>query len=1032
MFRHATFILIYISLLFSSSVRASTKLNALITLESGESVLIKAPQQGRDIMLELSDTRDQRLIQQVSFPWHKGLPEFLYVAENDCFECAVNVVGLSDADQYSESVELSTIEPQHIEFWQRMNQAGILAYQSQKLRDKAKQEKLQSLVEALKFSRKIAPSQNLNLHINTLLAETFLQQNQVEDQKRVLEDILDVTSNGGGELYRIHALYELAAYEKDQRKLAKLFSEGIQLSRSIGSARLEATGFNYQAVSFIREGKFQIAFDLLHQSKAIFEKGQFWRDLMYPIHNLSWGHQRAGNFPESLKFSVEQQLLAERFGIDDHKIMGLYNMAMAYGQLSQLARAEQLLDQAIQKFDQRSSDSALSAVMGGYLLEERAQRLLEQGAFSHAADVAEQSKLYFERTGYPSRVADALYLEGQIDYALGRAQKAKEKILQVVKYDRDNKRDQVLGNHLLRLAEMELELDNALEAASYQYQGMIKLRGSEDIRQLLLSVIQSAQLIWTLGDAEQAEQLLSGIQLEIDEYGLLIDKAQYHFISSKVFNTRGQIDQAIVHVQQAQGLIELALDEILREDLKRYFLDIHRSIVDLHVELLATNYPNDPYQSLMVAERMRAQTIKSRLKLNQQQRQVEQAQLKQRDNLLRQIHQQAERWHSTTNGSEDILSLTRHLGRRLYKLETSHLDLSQKAKANKSIETTATLRVLDEHELAVVYFLGSNKSWLWLITQATIELVELPSSEAIQIAVKQFRNSIDRPPSDRAGQDAWTQRDAIQSLRQTLVSPILAKLQQKQYRQVSVVPDAVLHLVPFAPLLSLNGDTARHQEAVLTVDFSLSAPVDKKAHEVDYQRVLVVANTNDADLAYTAEEAKAIESVFGDQATLLTEHRASKSRLYRALKSEYDVLHFATHGIVHANEPLLSGLAFSPDDTGYLLLAPEIRNLNLNGELVVLSACESSVGKIFSGEGALSLSRAFMEAGASNVVGSLWPVEDQASGKFMLLFYKALKILKKKPAQALLYAQTELSISEGGRWRDPYYWAGFQLYRTVQ
>lgn len=1032
MSRLTTFISVFLILLFAKSVQARTQVNALITLKPTESVLIEAPQAGRDIMLELIDARDQRLIKQVSFPWHKGLPEFLYVGESDCLECVVRVVGLSGADQESSSADLIKIESSHTDFWQRMNQAGMLAFESQNLRDKAKQAILQRLVEALIFARQVAPSQKLRLHINTLLAETFLQQNSVEDQTRVLESVLAATSNGDDKLYRIHALYELAAYEKDQDKLASLFSEGIELSRLIGSERLEATGFNYQAVSFIRAGKFQAAFDLLHQSKAAFEKGQYWRDLMYPIHNLSWGHQRAGNFPKSLEFAVEQQLLAERFGIDDHEIMGLYNMAMAYGQLSQLARAEQLLDQAIQKFDQRSIDSALSSVMGGYLLEERAQRLLEQGAFSHAADVAEQSKLYFERTGYPARVADALYLEGQIDFALGRTKKAKEKILQVVKYDRDNKRDQVLGNHLLRLAEIEFELGNTLEAASYQYQGMVKLRGSEDIRQLLLSVLQCAQLIWVLGDAEQAELLLDDISLELDEYGLLIDKARYNFISSKVFNTRGQVDKAIMHAQLAQSLIESALDEILREDLKRYFVDIHRSIVDFHVELLATNYRDDPYQSLMVAERMRAQTIKSRLRLNKHQLKIERAQLKQRDSLLRQIHQQAARWHSTPSDSEKILSLTRNLGRQLYKLESSHLDLSQKASINEPQETATKLRALGEHEIAAVYFLGTNKSWLWMITRGRVELVELPSSEIIQSTVTQFRNTIDRPPSTRADQDAWSQRDAIQDLRKILIEPLLEKMQKTQYRQVSVVPDGSLHLIPFAPLLGLANDSSSSQKAILTIDISVSAPANKKAQKVDYQRVLVVADTNDADLAYTAEEANAIESVFHDQATLLTEYSATKSEFYRALESQYDVLHFATHGIVNANEPLLLGLAFAPDETGYLLLAPEIRNLGLNGELVVLSACESSVGKIFSGEGALSLSRAFMEAGASNVVGSLWPVEDQASGKFMLLFYKALKELKKKPAQALLYAQTELSRSEGGRWRDPYYWAGFQLYRTVQ
>jgi CHAT domain-containing protein len=112
-----------------------------------------------------------------------------------------------------------------------------------------------------------------------------------------------------------------------------------------------------------------------------------------------------------------------------------------------------------------------------------------------------------------------------------------------------------------------------------------------------------------------------------------------------------------------------------------------------------------------------------------------------------------------------------------------------------------------------------------------------------------------------------------------------------------------------------------------------------------------------------------------------------------------------------------------PQD-GFLELE-DIYNLDLPADLIVLSACETGLGKLINGEGMIGLTRGFMYAGASSVLSSLWDVRDFATARLMAHFYRAMEQEGMKPSQALRQAQ--LSMLKERRWAAPYYWAGFTL-----
>ncbi len=184
-------------------------------------------------------------------------------------------------------------------------------------------------------------------------------------------------------------------------------------------------------------------------------------------------------------------------------------------------------------------------------------------------------------------------------------------------------------------------------------------------------------------------------------------------------------------------------------------------------------------------------------------------------------------------------------------------------------------------------------------------------------------------------------------------------------------------------------------------------------------------------LSFSRQEAKAIvTTVPAGQALEALDFKASRQTATSPELAQYRIVHFATHGVLDSVHPELSGLVLSMVDergerqNGYMDLE-DIYNLNLPVDLVVLSACETGLGKEVHGEGLVGLTRGFMYAGASRVVASLWEVDDMAAGELMGRFYQAMEKQGMRPAEALRYAQVQMS--KQARWNSPYYWAAFQI-----
>ncbi len=181
----------------------------------------------------------------------------------------------------------------------------------------------------------------------------------------------------------------------------------------------------------------------------------------------------------------------------------------------------------------------------------------------------------------------------------------------------------------------------------------------------------------------------------------------------------------------------------------------------------------------------------------------------------------------------------------------------------------------------------------------------------------------------------------------------------------------------------------------------------------------------------TEEEINELNRLLSDKGrtvTRLMHADASEGSLKSEVLQQYEIIHFATHGFVNEENPDLSGLVLAPvKDTGEdgILYTGEIYSLELNADLVVLSACETGLGRVQAGEGVLGLSRAFVYAGAKNQLISFWKVSDEATTELILKFYEEFLSEGKDYSSAL--QEAKLTMIANAEYSDPYYWAPFVL-----
>lgn len=345
-----------------------------------------------------------------------------------------------------------------------------------------------------------------------------------------------------------------------------------------------------------------------------------------------------------------------------------------------------------------------------------------------------------------------------------------------------------------------------------------------------------------------------------------------------------------------------------------------------------------------------------------------------------------------------------------------------------SVRVSGIQAALGSDEVLLEYLASSDRLYGFVVTPAGVTTFERPiTKQSLTSRTRLARSVLAQPGYGRSVLDA----PVLEVLYDLLITPARVPA---SVRRVVVVPHGVLSYLPFAALR--NPATGRYLvESVSILSVPSAAALVELRHRPrtvpGVQRTAVFAPFPDR-LPASAAEASAIHRAVGADVTM--GRRATEARFRNALATGL-IVHAATHGILSSRYPLfsrieLAGGGADPGNDGRLEVH-ELLELSVRSPLVFLSGCETGLGVAGStdfatGEDFTTLGQAFLQAGAHNVVATLWRVEDEGAAAFAARFYASLG--DEGPAEALANAQRDL-LSHG-RFRAPFYWAAYALSGT--
>ncbi|MEG3850013.1 CHAT domain-containing protein [Microcoleus sp. herbarium19] len=554
---------------------------------------------------------------------------------------------------------------------------------------------------------------------------------------------------------------------------------------------------------------------------------------------------------------------------------------------------------------------------------------------------------------------------------------------------------------------------------------------------------------------------------------------------------RNNLPEALKDIESSIEIIENLRTKIASPELRSsYFATVqeyYEFYIDLLMQLHKTN-PKSGYdrQALEASERSRARSLLELLQeSNANIREgISPDLLQQEKNLQQQLDATEKRrieLVSSPNPNPNLVEAIDKKRRELlqqYQQNQTQIRSTSPRYAALTQPQPLTLpeiqkQILDENTILLQYSLGEYRSYLWVVTSTGITSYELPKRADIETAARTFRDSVTHP---RYRERPKRVADASAALSQLILQPAAAQLGQKR---LLIVPDGVLHYTPFAAL-SLTQAAAENasnfliaRNEIITLPSASTLGIlrqnyaDRKppsrtlailadpVFSLDDERVkgtVTQATTEKLEsnnlglsrssrasnmswppkrLPFTRKEADIILSLVPSVArTQQFDFAATRATATDGNLANYQIVHFATHGIANSQNPELSGILMSMvDDKGNLvngfLRLTDIFNLKLAADLVVLSACQTGLGQNIQGEGMVGLTRGFMYAGAQRVGVSLWNVDDEGTSVLMQKFYQKMLQEKLAPAAALRAAQMELMSQE--KWKSPNNRAAFML-----
>jgi CHAT domain-containing protein len=834
-----------------------------------------------------------------------------------------------------------------------------------------------------------------------------------------------------------YAYVELA--ESD--KALSLAEEALAAARRAGDRRLEAWALDYIGNAYYYPGDFARALDHFQASLPIMRAVEDRFGEATALKDIGIIYKYLGQYDEAIEFLHEALDIFRHLKASDQMRSALENLGTAYVTLGAYSQALDFYEQAFEIAKETQDAEGVSAVLIrlGYLYldlnePERALDHLQQGLA-----MADRLDRHHDQEWALSGLSGALFELGQIEAS-------REALRRLFDFH--------------RRINKELGMADDLEGFGYFH-----LEGEPAVA---LDYFRRALAIY--------EKYESPLNRRID------------VSLGRAYRRLGDLDRAIEYYEQAIEKLESVRGKLASEQHRASFLGKHQQVYRELIETLMERHERTPdagddVRAFAIFERAKARALVEAIA--QARRDIDGAMepdlRHQEQQLSARIAGLQKRLIEANAAKEERRQILKDLSQteqefdRLIVRIKRHTPRHAALRYPDPLSLKSAQALLDESAALLAYAITNDHLFAFLLTARSFHAQRLAASpKAVAARVQGYLDLV--AEDEDAG---W--QESSHRLYTELVAPVRQYL-PAEINQLIIIPDGVLHYLPFETLIRDQGSGIRDQGSpnrkirnpqsairnpqYLLEDFTISyAPSATVLAELAAFRptlnpaaradLLMFANPTLAPallaqstprraaertralyddeglqitpIPFSAAEAKVIAQYVGQRGRVYTGSEASERRAKTDSLDHFRVIHFATHGLISQQMPARSALVLSAGDEdpedGFLQ-AREIYHLKLASDLVVLSACQTARGQILAGEGVQGLAQAFFHAGAQSVVASLWNVKDERTAAFMEAFYRHLA--EGQPKAAALRA-AKLDLLRDRATSAPRDWAPFIL-----
>jgi CHAT domain-containing protein/predicted negative regulator of RcsB-dependent stress response len=852
---------------------------------------------------------------------------------------------------------------------------------------------------------------------------------------------------------------ERESWDRRHREAIGFYERAAELWREAGDDLWEALTLDRGGDSWSRLGRLSVATELHERAAALLADLNEPRFSALNANHLGELYFKRGGLDRALERHTMALELRRRTGDSRGEGVTLSSLGLIYSVRGETQRALDHFSRSLPLLerpeDRRHRATALHDLGTLY------RRL---GKPDEAVARFKAAERIYAGLADTRRQAYALSRVGQLVFETGDAERALRILGSSLELSRQHGDLPGQVATLRRIGSILLAQGEPTAARQCYVDALELLAGSETPRAEAEVLADLGELNHTLGRGEASLEFHRRARTIFERVGDPLREAAGLLGEAAALRQLGRLQEAREPAERALEVSETLRVEPFSEDLRLSFFSTTQSYFDFNIDLLMDLHALDPTAghdaaALQVSERARARSLIDLLSESRAEIRGEAAPrlLEQEQEMQYRLNRNALLMESEGLTERQRQAAVREVRQAMTRLDAVRAEIRQQSPGYAALTQPRPLtlagiqRLLDDSTALLEFRLGTERSHLWLVTRRDMASFELPPGPEIESNARQSHLLMMQGRRESEGRV----RALLCALSRQLLEPAAGRLGR---RRLAIVADGALEYLPFAALPDPESaveciDAEPLVVAHEIVNLPSASTLAVLRREAESRKppagtIAVLADPvfglDDARLGdrrealpagifhrlpHTRGEAEAIlELVPEGLSYRALGFAASREAVLSGRLEGYGIVHFATHGQLNAEEPALSRIVLSQIDRqgGQVegsLWAHDIYNLKLPANLVVLSGCETALGKAVRGEGLVGLARGFMYAGASRVMVSLWRVSDRGTAELMDAFYRGLLLRRLAPAAALRQAQLEL------RSRRPQhlYWAGFVL-----